>query len=227
MFELKHITLSSSGGKKIAGIFSAPENIKGWVLLLHMMPSVKESWDDLSRLLNAEGITTLAIDLAGHGESSGGPEGYLSFSDNEHQDNINDVKKALEFLRSGGAEFEKTAIIGASIGANLALKYTSEYQNLKTLILLSAGLNYHGIKTEPFIEKIKSGSSILFVSSRDDERKNSDNAEETQKLFNLVPADVEKEIIVYEHAGHGTDMLKTDEMPSLPETIVNFLKNIF
>ena len=86
----------------------------------HMMPAAKESWRDLAEYLAQNGISGLAIDLRGHGQSTLGPDGYKSFKPADHQESTFDLSAAAEFLHSLGHSFkhEKIIFIGASIGAN-------------------------------------------------------------------------------------------------------------
>ncbi|MBI1838953.1 MAG: hypothetical protein HYR95_01475 [Candidatus Colwellbacteria bacterium] len=75
------------------------------------------------------------------------------------------------------------------------------------------------------VKKLMPGQRVLFVSSRDDARQNPGNVEQNEELFNLVPEGVQKELIIYEHAGHGTTMLESTEKPDLMETITRFIQN--
>ncbi|MEE8131536.1 MAG: alpha/beta fold hydrolase [Candidatus Paceibacterota bacterium] len=223
--------LTTKDNIKIATNLYPVENPIGWVVLTHMMPATKESWLGLAGKLQSLGYESLAIDLRGHGESDGGHNGFMNFSDEEHQKSILDLETVVEYFKIRGAIPEKIIFIGASIGANLSLQYISEHPEFKTAILLSPGLNYKGIKTEPMVEKLKEGQRVLFVSSRDD----GPNAEQNQKLFDLTPTGVEKDLIIYKNSGHGTSMLAPyrneisgagfgKEEPDLESAIIKFLK---
>jgi alpha-beta hydrolase superfamily lysophospholipase len=191
---------------------------KGWLVLTHMMPATKESWRDFAMELQNFGYESIAIDLRGHGESEGGPNRFIGFSDAEHQKSILDLEAAVEYLTtSRKATRDKVVFVGASIGANLSLQYIAENPGFRTAILLSPGLNYRGIETEPLVKKLKAEQKALFVSAKDD----GDNAEENQKLFDLVPAGVQKKIQIYETGGHGTDILASQL--GLKNLIVEFI----
>lgn len=220
---MEKVILTTSDSKKITGDYSKADRSnfnepKGWVVFLHMMPATKESWLDLAKDLQEIGYDSIAIDLRGHGESDGGPSGYLSFSDNEHQKSILDVKAAVEFLMQEGAKNDKIILIGASIGANLSLEYLAENPEIKTAILLSPGLNYRGIKTEPLAANLKTGQKVFFASSKDD----GFNSEETKEIYDKVLGGAEKEIKIYDSGGHGTNILKNQ--PKLKELIIDFIK---
>ena len=215
--------LIAKDGVKIAADFYNIENPAYWCVLIHMMPATKESWRDLAAELQKNNYESLAIDLRGHGESDAGPNGYLNFSDKEHQKSILDLEAAVDYLiKERGATPDKIILIGASIGANLALQYIKEHLEFKIAVLFSPGLNYKGIETEPMVKNLKSEQKVFFISSKDDERSGGNNAEMNQKLFDLTSAEVKKQIKIYETGGHGTDILKT--YPELKDKIIEFLK---
>lgn len=213
---MEKVSIKTSDNIKIVGnYFKVDQNPIGWVLLLHMMPATKESWNDLSKKLQNVGYESLAIDLRGHGESD---LDFTKFTDKEHQKSILDVEAAIEFLKSKGAIVDKICLIGASIGANLSLKYISEHAEFKKATLLSPGLNYRGITTEYMVDKLKQGQKVLFISAGDD----GENSAEVRQLFNRVPDGVEKKFEIYKIGGHGTDILMGH--PELSDLIINFIK---
>lgn len=216
---MNKISLTTKDGIKIAADLYEVENPLGWLVLTHMMPATKESYKDLAVRLQRLGYESMAIDLRGHGESDAGPNGYLNFSDVQHQKGILDLEAAFDYLMGNRkATNDKVFFIGASIGANLSLQYISQHPECKTAILLSAGLNYHGIETEPLVKSLKAGQKVFFISAKDDD----DNAEENQKLFDLMPVGAENKIKIYDSGGHGTNILKNQ--PEANNLIVEFIK---
>lgn len=229
---MEKIFLKTKDGAKIAANYQSIDVSKyqqptGWCILIHMMPATKESWQDFADELQKQGYESLAIDLRGHGESDGGPTGYLNFSDQEHQKSILDIEAAVNYLKKERkAAPDKIILMGASIGANLALQYIvnppAGGADFKTAILFSPGLNYRGIETEPLVKNLKAGQRVLFISAKDDKRAGGDNAAMNQKLYHLTPAGVKKQMKIYEIGGHGTDILKIH--PELKDKIIEFLK---
>ena len=229
---MRKIFLTTKDGVKIAANLYPAESPKGWIVFSHMMPAVKESWNDLAEEFCGAGHESIAIDLRGHGESvSSGLArelNYRNFSDEDHQKSILDLEATADFLiKEREAAAGKISFVGASIGANLSLQYISEHLEFKTAVLLSPGLDYRGIKTEMMVKKLsagggsasggKAGQRVFFVSAKDD----ADNAEENQKLFKLTLSGVKKQIKIYETGGHGTDILKN--RPDLAEKIKDFI----
>lgn len=189
--------------------------VRDYLILVHMMPATKESWQDFANFAQKQGYASIAIDLRGHGQSEGGPNGFRKFSDLEHQKSILDLEAAVDYLKSQGAPADKIDFIGASIGANLSLQYLAEYPEIKKAVLLSAGLNYRGLETKPLIKKLKGDQKVLAVSSRDDDN----NAEENSELFGRNY----KNLVIYDRGGHGTNIL--ENQPELKNKIIDFLND--
>ncbi len=220
---MEKITLTTSDNKTIAADYFPVDqaqftNPAGWAVLTHMMPATKESWNSLANDLQNNGFESIAIDLRGHGESEGGPNGYLKFSNKDTQKSILDIAAAVNYLESKGATPDKIFLIGASIGANLSLEYLAENGNFPAAILFSPGLNYKGIEAAPLIEKLKLGQKVVFITSKDDGSNNS----EVQALYGKVPAGVAKETKSFQFGGHGTDILKSH--PDLNDLVINYLQ---
>lgn len=216
----KGVELIASDGRKIAANLFAASQPKGWLLLTHMMPADKESWNEFASFMQEAGYESLAIDLRGHGESDGGPRGYQSFSDDQHRQSILDLRAGWEFLKSRRAVSGKTVLVGASIGANLSLQLAAENPDFKKLVLLSAGFNYRGIDARELIQKLSKDQAVLLATSRDD----GDNADQNNALYDLIPSE-KKKLLIYLQGGHGTNIFGTDEQPNLAEAIKNFLES--
>ena len=221
--ELLHLT-TSDGIKISANYFPAIRtkypNPRGWVVFLHMMHATKGSWNMLADRLQQEGYAGIAIDLRGHGMSDGGPNGYQQFSDAEHQESVRDIDAAVDFLKGLGARNDRIAIIGASIGANLAMHYVARHRDFKTCVAFSPGLDYHGIVTKPLMESLPEDKRLLLIGSHDDDRV-IDNASDIEVLWNVAPPgiDIKKDIVTT--GGHGTAILSQN--PELIESIISFL----
>lgn len=211
------IELKTIDGETIAGLYYPTQSPRGGIVFAHMMPATKESWNELAGRLAQLGFSGFAIDLRGHGESSGGPRGYQHFGDAEHQKSILDVDAAAKFLFSKGITESQLALVGASIGANLSLKYLVDHREIKTAVLLSAGLNYRGLETVPLARALMSDQRVLLVAARND----GNNARENEELVAEIPEGVEKKIELFERGGHGTDLL--DTQPRLAEQIIDFI----
>lgn len=188
------------------------------ILLLHMMPTDRTSWQALALKLQESGFHVLAIDLRGHGQSTGGPNGYQAFSDVQHQQSVFDIDSAIGFLHSKGVG--KIHIGGASIGANLGLQYAAKHSEIVSVMLLSPGLNYHGIHTDIWMDNIKPHQAILLVASDDDIY----SFTTVKTLFDHSSGLPRREVKLLIHAGHGTTML--EKSPEFINELVIWLKKV-
>ncbi len=191
------------------------------VLLLHMMPATKESWNIFAEKLSAEGYSVLAIDLRGHGESieqAGKKLNYKTFTDAGHQESILDVEASVAFLKKKGAQ--QIAIIGASIGANLALQYQAEHSEIKKTMLLSPGTNYRGVLTESSAQMLRQDQEVYFVAGALDGR----SAGSAEAMAKQIAGKVhgKKQLKIYPSAAHGTDLFAED--PARMNELISWLR---
>jgi len=218
---MKEVKLKTADEVEIvADYYSISNKNAQAVVFLHMLPATKESWNSFAKKFNEAGFQCLAIDLRGHGQSEEGPEGSKDFTDEQHQSSINDVDAAVEFFVLKGVPLKKIILVGASIGANLSLWFQSKNSEIKASVLLSPGLSYKGIDTEPFIKKLSEDQCVFFSAGGE----NDDYSTETvQKLSERVKEENTK-VEIFRNAGHGTTILK--EHPELMDEIINWLKDL-
>lgn len=220
---MEKIFIKTKDGVNIAAEYFTAKNGRfsktaGAAILVHMMPATKESWNNFIAELNKNGFDALTIDLRGHGESEEGPYEYLLFPPSKHQKSIFDIEAAADFIKSKGFTPKKIVFIGASIGANLSLQFIGKNSEFKKAVLLSPGLDYHGIITEPSAKKLQAGQKVLFVSAIDDNA----NSAQTRKLFDETSDKAAKKMEIYKTGGHGTDIFFRH--PELKDLIIDFIK---
>lgn len=201
--KMQQVLLKTEDDVSISGnLISAGHACRGSVVLVHMMPETKESYSDFMEDLFEKGFSSLAIDLRGHGSSQGGPDGYITYSDEEHQKSIHDLHTAVMYMRALFPQ-APTHLVGASIGANLSIQYAATYPDyILSVSALSPGLDYRGVAPKKYVVHFQQGQRVLFVTSEDDRY----NVQETSELFSLIPSAVDKKMHTYISAGHGTHM---------------------
>jgi pimeloyl-ACP methyl ester carboxylesterase len=96
----------------------ANEQPRGTVLLFHGIRDDKSGYVSLARRMASRGFRALAVDLRGHGASSGD---YLTYGLADH----GDASALLDALEDGGATLGPVATIGASYGGAVALQTAS------------------------------------------------------------------------------------------------------
>lgn len=176
------------------------------VILLHMLRRTRTDWDSVAKWLQRSGYTVIVPDLRGHGQSTGN---YEAFKPEDFNKMTNDVAAMKSVLQNQGADTTRLAIVGASIGANVAYNYALADKDVKTVVLLSPGLDFKGITVEP-----KSFSKTFLVVASKDDNYSATTAQEFQKNPKAT-------IKMYEDAGHGTNMFAKND---LAPTILNWLK---
>ncbi|RLE39021.1 hypothetical protein DRJ17_02400 [Candidatus Woesearchaeota archaeon] len=168
------------------------------VILLHMLNRNRNDWDDFAKRLD-NAYAVVAIDLRGHGDSD---LDWHNFNSVDFQAMTKDIKAARNFLREVG--FDRFFIIGASIGANLAIVHAAEDNTMKAVVALSPSNNYHGIKT-PNAARGLGVRPLMLVYAKNDHQ----SARDAESLFKLAPAPGGK-LISLEGSAHGTNMLDRD-----------------
>ena len=199
------VSFSTADGVKISAAYYEG-NGKG-VILVPMLGRAKETYSAFAQELNGKGHSVLAIDMRGHGKSSGG--NYNDFSSEQWNLIVKDIEAAKSFLKKKNVK--EFAVIGASIGANLAIKYGASDSETSKIVMLSPAFDYHGVKTREAAKSYK--GELLVVSSKDDFQSYTDSKELADLARN-------GEFIGLENAGHGTNMLGKQ---GLNEKILEFL----
>lgn len=214
---ISSISLITADKKRIVGDYYHGSTSVG-ALLLHMMPATRESWDEVALKLQDHGMHVLAIDLRGHGESDGGPDGFRAFSDAEHQDSARDVASGVAYLRSQGAT--TVHIMGASIGANLALQAVAGDADIATAVCISPGIEYRGIRAVPNADKVRDAQAVMLLAARDDDRMGAERPDTIVKHI-AEAAHGRAQVEIFDEGGHGTDLLK--HWPDYIDTIIDWM----
>lgn len=220
----KPVSYTTSDGWMIKGDLYLPGKFKKKpapvVILLPMYAHNRNTYAPFIPALTREGYIALAIDLRGHGESTefkGKTVSYKSFRNQDFMNMVRDVAGAVDFIKTvPEANPERIGIVGASIGANLAINYALSDRRVRTAVLLSPGLNYKGITTEKEISRYGKRSVLIVTSQGDDY-----SFESAQKLIKL--AQEPKKLEVLEGDSHGTDIFNTEA--DLVNLILNWVLN--
>jgi dienelactone hydrolase len=158
----------------------------------------------------------LAIDLRGHGETvdAGGNRGAVdALTDADYKAMLKDIKAAHDWLvKQRGLETDRVGIIGASIGANLGILYAATDRRVRTVVAMSPGLDYRGLKPIPALDAYDKRPLYLLVSKHD---KDSYGACEKFKAAAVKAKPVS--LRSFDGAEHGTDLLGAH--PGLDSTI--------
>ncbi len=176
------------------------------VLLLPMLNESRADWDPFARALQQRGFAVLTVDLRGQGASSGPVDWAKAPADTQA------VWQA--FIARPEVAADHSGIVGASMGANLALIIGAKNPNVATVIALSPGQDYMGL--QPAAQLGNFGQrGVLFVASQDDTY----SYDSTRQMAPLVP---KGETNYFSKAGHGLDMFST---PTLAPMLFSWLED--
>ena len=156
------VSLPSGDGVVIAGEFyEAASRPAPAVLLVHMLSRSHADWSALAERIRDAGITALAIDLRGHGQSSGSAQDLQAM--------VGDVRAAALWLSTRpNVRGDQVAIVGASLGASLALLAVVNVPQVRAIALLSPSLDYRGLRTDNALIKRLGARSIWLAASDQD-----------------------------------------------------------
>lgn len=217
--------LNTADGWTLSADYKAPSMGKPCVLMAHGLGSSRGEWGGLIPVLEKKGMGWLALDIRGHGQSrtfKDGQRGYESFSENDWNAASGDFEAAYSFLKSTGCA--SVAFAGASIGANLAIKAAARRKSKPVaLVLLSPGLDYHGVKPMADFIVLPEKLHILMAVSEAD----SYSMDSVLKLYERLAARPEQPLLLSVDKGHGVQMLDGDSAggPELAARIADWLSN--
>jgi dienelactone hydrolase len=210
----RNVTFRTEDGVTLTGTWYEPSTRSGpAVVLVHMLHRSRHDWEGLATRLAADGIGALAFDLRGHGDSTGSipPDGE---SDGFQQD----VAAARRFvLGRPDLSGRRIGIIGASLGAALAVLDAADSPAISTVALLSASTEYRGLRIDSALKKFQ--GRVLLVYSDDDPYAQR-SARDLIKLQG--PSGAARETLALHHAGHGTNMLTAE--PTLAASLADWIK---
>lgn len=193
-----NVKLTTEDNINLAGTYYPGRTGSSAVILLHMLDRDRHTYDRFAQELQTRGYHVLSIDSRGHGESD---LNWKRFDDKEFNNMVLDAKAAKEFLLTKSIDQDKIHIIGASIGANIALIYSAQNPSIAKTVLLSPGIEYRGVDIESSAST--HDRPLLVIAAKDD----SYSLETADKIKELNPA---AEINIYESGGHGTNLFESD-----------------
>lgn len=183
------------------------------VYLFHQLGGQKEDWNDYVVNFTKIGCDVLAIDFSGHGEAEGD---YEMFTEDDWQQLPQDAANVLEYGREKYPDYDHW-MVGSSIGSNAALIAASTVPaDVTGVVLLSPGLDYHGVKAGPASTKYD-GPLFIATSSTD-----TSSFEATLEILDLSPSVALQ--TVEAPTGHGLELFET--RPKLNTEIADFISTV-
>ena len=165
------------------------------IVLVHMLTRSSHDWDITAERLHQAGFLVLAPDLRGHGDSSGSFNAAVDLSPL-----LQDVVAAIGWVkRRPEVAAGRIGLAGASVGASLAIQAAAGDPSVRSVVLLSPGIDYRGLKSDTAMKKY-GDRPVLLVAS-----KNDPYALRSAKALSEDAPRAQLETL--DEAGHGTMML--------------------
>jgi pimeloyl-ACP methyl ester carboxylesterase len=200
----RRVMVRAEDGVTLAGAYYEPSRRPApGILLLPMLRRSHDDWDAAASRLADAGFAVLAIDFRA-AEADLGSLGL-------------DVRGAKAFLRER-PEVVATmmGIAGGSIGANLAVIDGADDPSVRSIALLSPGLDYRGLRIEAAMKKFGARPVLLVGSTKDP------YAWRTIRLLSSGGGGGTREVRLTDSVAHGTVLLSRD--PELASALVDWFR---
>lgn len=178
------------------------------VVMVGMLGRPKDDWQAVADRFAASGISALAIDLPG--TSLPGEGGALArWSD--------DIRAAVGYLASRPADVRlgSIGILGASLGANLAVIAAAADPSVRSIALVSPSTDYRGVRIELPLRQYGARPALLVASLHDPYA-----ARSVRELADNPPG--VRQMRWSDTAAHGTVLLARD--PDLVRSLVEWFQ---
>lgn len=206
------VSVPTADGKTVAASVGVPaKGAQNGVVFVHMAGRNKEDWAPVADKFYRQGLLVLTVDLRGHGANVTG-DAPPALTGADWSAMVEDVRAAVADLKKRGAE--KVALVGAEVGANLALLVAADDPTVASVAMLSPGLDYKGLLPGEAAKRY-GARPLLLVASKDDAY----GLRSATALDAVSPGP--HTVQVFEAAGKGTKMFNRE--PSLESQLLGFV----
>jgi len=206
--EPRKVTFNADDGLIMTGTYYPAKGEKvNAVVLAHNIQGSRKDWGALAAYLQGQGFSVLAYDLRGFGESANKQDGehlsHLGFTEEDYAKMIADMKHAVDFVATQDRVKKNfIGLVGADLGANVALNYAMDDERVKSVVLISPNFNYKGIKTREAMLAYGKRPAMFCCSEGDIAP-----AHSSRKLHAMALG--KKELKLYKTgSGHGTEIIQ-------------------
>lgn len=205
----RSVNFTAPDGTPLAAmLYEASNRPAPGVVLVHMLGRSKDEWSALADRIQDAGATVLALDLRGHGSSGGNGATLAPMA--------SDVRAALDWLSARpGVRPDSLAIVGASLGANLAAVVAADATAVRGVALLSPSLDYRGVRVDRAVVRKLGDRPVWLAASTDDPYA-------LRTVKELASGTGPREQRLSGARAHGTALLSSD--PDLARALVDWLR---
>ncbi|MFT5682981.1 MAG: pimeloyl-ACP methyl ester carboxylesterase [Myxococcota bacterium] len=198
------VSLKAADGTTLSADVEVVSGSSRGVVLVHMDGRDRADWSYISERISRSGLSTINLDLRGHGASGGSADPTAM---------LQDVQAAIGWLRTKGAT--EVSCVGAELGANLCAQAAAADTELYGLAMLSPRIDHKGVKALGAVKTYGARPSLVVAST--------DDAEGVRCAGIIVEriAPDSSAFIQLSDAGIGTRMLARD--PGLENRLVEWL----
>lgn len=190
------VTFAAEDGVQLAAtVWDPTARAAPAVVMVPAASRGRSDWTRLGEQLAARGFVALAFDSRGQGGSQGadpgGDRGVLA----------RDVIAAIRYLQSRPeVQIGSVGLVGASLGATLAVIAAADVPAVRSLALLSPALDFRGLRIEEPLRRAGDRPALIVASNED-----AYAARSARALAEIGPA--ARELLLLDGAGHGTRIL--------------------
>lgn len=171
LLRAERVEIKTQDGLSLIGTYYPVKDVKSppAVVVLHMLGRNRGDWNKYARYLQRDGIAVLSLDIRGHGESTDFLKvSWRLFKKDDYYNLPEDLSAVYDFLlKEKKINKKKIALLGVAMGSNIALNYAVKNQDISSLVMVSPGLDYKGIKTEQAIIDYGERPVYLITTKRD------------------------------------------------------------
>ncbi|MCH7472321.1 alpha/beta fold hydrolase, partial [bacterium] len=214
----RFVWLTTSDRFRVAAWYWEPDKDGApGVILLHMRGRDKSTYADVAPKMVDEGYAVIAIDFRGHGQTLD-PQGrgiaLDSLTDEDYQAMQAEVAAAHDYLdEQPEVDANRVGIVGASIGANLAMLYAAGDLRVRTVVALSPGLDFKSLTPLEALDGLDK-RPLYLLAAKGDKYSHSSSQELAKAAVKADPVSMRE----FEGSAHGTDLLEAN--PGLDMTII-------
>ena len=200
----RRVTLRTTDGVTLNGMYFEPSRRPApGIALLPMLSRTHDDWQTAGNRLADAGFAVLAIDFRNGGDAE---SASLEL----------DVRAAKAFLRERPeVAASGLGLAGASIGANMTVIDAAEDPSVRSIAMLSPGLDYRGLRTEAAMKRYGSRAAWLVSSTKDP------YAWRSVKTLSAIGPGT-REVRLSDQVAHGTVLLSVD--PDLIDGLVDWFR---